>query len=105
MCPMSTALRYVKEPSNFVNYGLLAKFLGHPSKQVADASKFCFNLCREIKLFTINRIQKQNTFSTGFEATEQNSLTGNTTATKVLDLESQTKFQYNVIKVYIDLIL
>jgi hypothetical protein len=25
MCPMSPALRHVKEPSNFVNYGLHAK--------------------------------------------------------------------------------
>jgi hypothetical protein len=28
MCPMSPALRHVKEPSNLVNYGLLAKFPG-----------------------------------------------------------------------------
>jgi hypothetical protein len=28
MCPMSTDLRHVKEPSNLVNYGLLVKFLG-----------------------------------------------------------------------------
>jgi hypothetical protein len=28
MCSMSTALRLVKEPSNLVNYGLLAKVLG-----------------------------------------------------------------------------
>jgi hypothetical protein len=27
MCPMSTALQHVKEPSNLVNYELLAKFI------------------------------------------------------------------------------
>jgi hypothetical protein len=45
--------------------------------QAAESSAFCFNLCWIINILQINSIKKQNTFSTGFEATEQSSLTWN----------------------------
>jgi hypothetical protein len=39
MCPMSQLCGHVKEPSNLVNYGLLAKFLGlSSSPSLAEVS-------------------------------------------------------------------